>query len=480
MAKKKDNSHFHHHGPPVTRRDFLSRGLMSISTVAMAPSVLGLASLASSKARAESCAPSGWAPGAIPYLVFDLPGGAALQGNFLVGGKGGAEDLLPSYSDLGWDPRAAGAIDKRFGLPMAANASKIFQGIIEKASPEAQANLKMASICHQSQADSSLNANSALLLVTRAGAFGSQFAAGLGTTNSFSGSNTSGPYADPAIKPLHITRYEDLAGALAFGNAFSQGAGYQISDKLLGSVMKAITSMSAEQSAKLASMNLGDQFKTLFNCGLQKNVTLTAPSSVNLDPRKSPEMCAAFGITTNSNSGDLNVVMATIVYNALKGNTGPGAIAGFGGGGYDYHSNDHVSADNADLAAGRAIGMAVEAAYRLNQAFMFQIVSDGGVRGPGGGSRDWNGDTNDSMTIIGYYNPKGVSFRSQVVQLGNYTAGQGADGSTDLGGSTARVGFAVLANYLNAIGKFGDFRKYVNESELPTPGGGLDSFLLFA
>lgn len=478
MTKKKDNSHFHHHGPPVTRRDFLSRGLASISTVAMAPSVLGLASLAASKAHAaDTCTPSGWAPGAIPFLVFDLPGGAALQGNFLVGGKGGPDDLLPSYSDLGWDPRASGAIDRRFGLPMAANASKIFQGIIEKASPAAQANLKMASICHQSQSDSNLNANSALLLVTRAGAFGSQFAAGLGMANSFSGSNTSGPYADPAIKPLHVTRYEDLAGALAFGNAFAQGSGYSISDKLLGSVMKAITNMSAEQSAKLASMNLGSQFATLFNCGMQKNVTMAAPSSINMDPRKSPEMCAAYGITSSSASGDINVVMATIVYNALKGNTGPGAI--LPGAGYDYHGNDHVSADAADLVAGHTIGMAVEAAYRLNQPFMFQIVSDGGVRGPGGGSRDWNGDTNDSITVIGYYNPKGVSFRSSVIQLGNYTPGQGADGSTDLGGSTARVGFAVLANYLSVVGKMGDFRRYVNESELPTPGAGLDSFLLF-
>jgi hypothetical protein len=296
--------------------------------------------------------------------------------------------------------------------------------------------------------------------------------------NSFSGHNTVGPYADPAIKPLHITRFEDLAGALAFGNAFSQGSGYTISDKLLGSVMKAITSMSAEQSAKLASMNLGSQFATLFNCGMQKNVSMTAPSTVNLDPRKSPEMCAAYGITSTTSSGDPNVVMATLVYNALKGNTGPGAIVPPGGG-YDYHGNDHVSADAADLVAGQAIGMAVEAAYRLNQPFMFQIVSDGGVRGPGGGSRDWSGDTNDSITVLGYYNPKGVSFRSSMMQLGNYTAGQGADGSTDLGGSTARVAFAVLANYLSVIGKFSDFRKYVNESELPTPGAGLDSFLFF-
>jgi hypothetical protein len=480
MAKKKDNSHFHHHGPPVTRRDFLARGLVSLSTVAVTPSILGFAGLAASRARAaEVCTPSGWAPGAIPYLVFDLPGGAALQGNFLVGKAGGPEDLLPSYSDLGWDPRAAGAIDRRFGLPMAANASKIFQGIIEKASPAAQAGLKMASICHQSQSDSALNNNSAILLVTRAGVFGSQFAAGLGTSNSFSGGGTIGPYADPAIKPLHVTRFEDLAGALAFGNAFSQGAGASISNSLLNAVIKAATNMSAEQSAKLASMNLGSQFSNLFNCGMQKNLSMTAASSINIDPRQSAEMCAAFGISTNTASGDKNVVIATIVYNALKGYTGPGAIANTSSGGFDYHLGMAAPADAADLEAGRTIGMAVEAAYRLNQPFMFQIVSDGGVRGPGGGSRDWHSDTNDSMTIVGYYNPNGVSTRP-LVQLGNYTNGQGADGSTIIGSNTSRVAFAVLANYLNVIGKLGDFRKYVSESEFPTPPGGMDTILFFS
>jgi hypothetical protein len=478
MAKKSVKNHYdHHHRPPVTRREFLARGLMGFGASVVTPSVLGLASLASRQARADSCPPTGWTAGSIPFFVFDLPGGAALPGNFLVGKAGGPEDLLASYDSLGWNPRDAGALDRRFGLPMAANASKILTGIVQKASPAALANLRLASICHQGQSDSAGNNNSAILLVTRSGLYGSLFAAGLGTNNSFSGANTGVPAVDAAVKPLQVSSYNDLAGALSYGTAFSTGAGATISSSLLHSVLKAAAGMSAEQSAKLQSMNLGSQFANLFNCGMNRNIGLATPPAINMDPRQSAEMQAAFGITSSTQPNDYKVVMATIALNVLKGITGPGAMSCTMNGGFDYHGNDHVAADNVDLGAGQTIGMVIEAAHRLNQPFMFQIVTDGGIRAPSG-SRDWNEDTNDSMTIVGYFNPSGVTPRS-LLQIGNYTDGQGADGSTFVGSSTAKVAYAVFLNYLSVCGKMGQFRNFVAESDFPTPAAGLDSLLFF-
>src|SRR4051812_27739114 len=88
----------------------------------------------------------------VPFLVFDLAGGAGLPANFLVGKKAGPYDLLSSYNQLGWSPRKSGAVDNRFGLPMAnKDISKVLAGMLSVMSENAQANLRMASILNISQ-----------------------------------------------------------------------------------------------------------------------------------------------------------------------------------------------------------------------------------------------------------------------------------------------------------------------------------------
>src|SRR5690349_4489803 len=123
MTSRKDTHA--NHPAPVTRRDFLAKGTIASSAMVFMPKAFADA------LTFDTCDQSGSVK-AMPFLVFDMAGGAALPGNFLVGKEGGPEDLLASYDQLGWNPKAAGAYDKRFGLPMpAGQLSGIFRGITE-------------------------------------------------------------------------------------------------------------------------------------------------------------------------------------------------------------------------------------------------------------------------------------------------------------------------------------------------------------
>ncbi|MCB0393496.1 MAG: hypothetical protein KDD25_02990, partial [Bdellovibrionales bacterium] len=105
------------HKKPTTRREFLALGLLS-GAASLLPFNLGR--------WIQSEANAGELTDLVPLLIFDLAGGAALPANFLVGGRDGAKDLLPSYSDLGWKPKSDG-FDDRFGAPMAKeNVGRIF------------------------------------------------------------------------------------------------------------------------------------------------------------------------------------------------------------------------------------------------------------------------------------------------------------------------------------------------------------------
>ena len=163
------------HKPPTTRRDFLKYGLIPFAGYALAPSFLGqilfqnAAKAAGVNPQDASLCGAAGESGYLPFLVFDLEGGAGLPGNFLVGKTGGPSDLIKDYSTLGWNPRNSNAIDERFGLPMAGNnVSRMLAGILQTAKPENLAKLLMGSFLHFSQDDTSVNRTSALTLVARA------------------------------------------------------------------------------------------------------------------------------------------------------------------------------------------------------------------------------------------------------------------------------------------------------------------------
>jgi hypothetical protein len=442
MKKKNKTDFFADHKKPVTRRDFLARGSLSFSATVFAPTLLS-SLFRSRKVMAASPSASPY----IPFLVFDCNGGASMPGNFLVGGAGGPQDLLPSYNLLGWNPRAAGAVDTRFGLPMAAKASQILAGILATTSPAAQANLRMGSFAHFGQDDSSTNNISALVLAIEMGATGSIVNRGFGTQPTLSGGNSNAVDQDASFQPIIVQSINDVLNSLSFGPSLDQ-----LSASSRRAIVKAALTMSVEQLNKLSAGNPG-AFGNQMGAAFQSAMGYTT-AGAQLDPRSDAQISALYKINSQTDVADPNLISAAIAMNVLKGQSGPGVITING---CDYHDGTQTTGDAIDLQIGTQIGLAVEAAHLLNTPFFFQVLTDGGIFAQTD-TRNWTGDAGDkSMTIVGYYNPASVPqlINPHSPQIGAFNAGQGADQNTLVGSDTGKVCYGVLANYLQVCGQLG-------------------------
>ncbi|MGE0615082.1 MAG: hypothetical protein AB7P04_05550 [Bacteriovoracia bacterium] len=448
----------------VTRRDFLSHGLIAFSAATAMPSVLlwGL-----KQARAADCG-GDVGSSMVPFMAFDMAGGAALPANFLVGLKGGPEDLLTKYDLLGWNPKEGGALNTDFGIPMSAKYSKLLEGILTNASPEARANLRMGSFCHFAQDDTSGNRMNAATLALRAGFRGAYVSNGISMIDSLSGGNSAPVVASAAYKPTFVRSVNDVLGATNFGGQPFKG--FKV-PKMKAMADSGIT-LSREQAEDFLDQTDGDVLKELSKCGYEKSLVFLN-NVAGLDPRLDTEAQAVYGINANTDPGTLPAVIASLTMNTLKAQAGPSVWTL---GGCDYHDGTQTTGDGKDREMGIQIGRAVELAHRLKKPFFFQLLTDGGTDAQVG-TRKWRGDSGDKcMTVIGYYNPKGAPKMIRK-QVGYYTNGQGAERNTLIGGEPSLVGYAVLANYLNVQGRLNEFAALA--PGVFTGAGQLDSVLIF-
>jgi hypothetical protein len=432
------------HHPLVTRRDFLAQGLVALSATMVLPSAFGRAL----QGAALECGGSN-VSAMTPFMVFDMAGGGALPGNFLVGKNGGPEDLLRSYDKLGWDPRESGALNNDFGLPMSAKYSKILTGILANSSAAARSRLRMGSICHFSQDDTSGNKMNAASLIIRAGFVGTSVANGIGMLDSISGGNSAPVVANLAFKPAIVNSINDILGATNFGGqAFKEVE----MEKKRALVEGSIDLSSIQKNDYMGSTD-GQILAELSECAYQKSLSFLE-AATGLDPRADSLAQSVYQINQNTAVTDRTALSAALSMNTLSGASGPSVLTI---GGFDYHGSTQESSDAKDLEFGNELGRAIELAFRMEKPFFFQILTDGGVEGTPG-TRRWSSDSGDKgMTILGYYSPKAPPkmLRNQV---GFYTDGQGAERTTLIGSEPALVGYAVLANYLNIHGKLDMFK----------------------
>src|SRR5256885_1527436 len=140
------------HKRPVTRRDFVAAGLLSAPAVVMAPAWLaavlksGNANALSTDIQALLAANQCNVPSAaamisgVPFICFDLAGGANLVGSeVLVGVQGGQSNFLSSagYAKLGLPgnmvPTSSGLISNALGLLWHSDGA-ILRGILDRKS----------------------------------------------------------------------------------------------------------------------------------------------------------------------------------------------------------------------------------------------------------------------------------------------------------------------------------------------------------
>lgn len=422
----------------ASRRDFLGQGLIAFSAVSFFPWRKALGGFE-----------SGFETDPLPFMVFDMAGGAALPGNFLVGKTAIPEEgLLSSYNTLGWDPREAGGLNRDFGLPMSAKYSKILQGILENTSPAVRPNFKMGSFCHFAQDDTASNRLNASSLILKSGLRGKLITNGLGTTDSFSGGQSSQVLYDPNLRPIFVRNVSDVIRSAHFGGSSFQ----DFSESKVRSLIQGEISLRDQQISEYLGGPEGEEFENLTKAAYGKSLDLI--NSVDgLDPRENPITRAVYGIDANSDPSAVNTVVSALSLNTINGTSGPSVWAL---GGCDYHTGNQTEGDGKDHEMGVQLGRSVELAYRLKKPFFFQLLTDGGVSSSPG-TRNWAGDSGiRCMTIIGYFNPIAAPEMLRQ-QVGYYTDGQGAERTTLIGNDPALVGYAVLANYLNVQGRLSEF-----------------------
>lgn len=444
------------HKVGLSRRDLLAHGFYSAAAM-LVPSV---PLLWSKEARAADCG-GGASNNTLPFLTFDMAGGAALAGNCLVGKQGGARDLLRSYDLLGWDPRASGALDDRFGLPMSTQYSKLLAGLTSRMSSEAQARLRLGSVCHFSQLDTASNKMNIAGLVSAAGATGATVTKGFSLRNGASGGNSDAVSVFPTLTPVTAKSIDDILGAARFGGVPLA----ELSNDQRAELAARAREISLAQSQGLKPGRGVELLRDLAGCVYEKNLQYASGGENTLDPRKDALAQSVFGITTATSTKDMNAVAAGVIVNAIQQKSGPGVWTL---GDCDYHTGNQAKGDAQDRAMGEMIGRAVEYAHRAGKPLFFQLITDGSCSAVRG-TRNWSQDTNEGVMLFGYYSPEGAPryVHDGMMQLGAFTDGQTVDRSTTVGASARTAALAVFANYCNVAKKMVSFEQLAPNTFTP-------------
>lgn len=414
------------HGRPKTRRELISQGfqaglgsVVGTSMLSMMGANKALAQIQGYGKIAGSCGePLGG--GRVPFIAFDLAGGANIAGsNVLVGGPGGQGDFLSNagYSKQGLPsdlvPSAAANVDTTLGLAFHSD-SAFLQGILEKTSPTTQQNINGAVIAARSENDTGNNPHNPMYAINKAGANG-ELVALVGSRSSDSGANSMAPVntIDLSVRPTKVDRPSDVLGLVDVGDF-----GALTRDEIVA-VM---------QSAGLLSEKKIDVFlKTAYDQGFSDSALCAYAQSTFfaeefsdasvLDP-ESADIVGPGGIFTTDefdSDGEFRKT-ASIMKMVVGRNAGAGTITM---GGYDYHTGDRSTGEARDLRAGRCMGACLEYAAQQGEPLMLYVYTDGSVFSNGtvmgseanavGGKSVWTGDSQQtSAAFFLVYNPGGV------------------------------------------------------------------------
>ncbi|HEV2700118.1 MAG TPA: hypothetical protein VGV09_00695, partial [Steroidobacteraceae bacterium] len=232
------------HPRPVTRRDFLGTGFLSSSAVLIGSSAMVAAFTDPRPARAATgtlaadvqalqaaCGIITNGAGKVPFICFDLAGGANLNGSeILIGGKGGQMDFLTTagYAKLGLpgdmlpnSPNTGSAsgnfIDTSLGAAWHSDGA-ILRGIQSVTSVATQAGTNGVAIAAMSQNDTQNNPHNPMYGIYDAGANGSLLTL-IGTQASTSGGSSMAPAAliNLSVSPTVVTKSSDITGLVNTG-----------------------------------------------------------------------------------------------------------------------------------------------------------------------------------------------------------------------------------------------------------------------
>ena len=408
----------------------------------------------------------------LPFICFDLAGGANLVGSeVLVGVKGGQSNFLSTagYGKLGVPgnmvPGANSAnIDASLGLLFHADGA-IKRGILSKATtPATAAGTNGAVFCAMSQNDTSNNPHNPMYGIAIAGPnkVGAQgkLLTLVGTESSVSGGNSQAPMAliDPSLQPTTITQPQDAVGLVNTGGATADPVAVAVLESQArisgGSTPQSgagdTTAFTGVLSAPgvntyptgTAAQDAG--LKNQVRCAYVKtaNTAVEFGDPSSLDPTKDPAITGgATPIFTATDFQDNDVQKtATVMKLVIDGYAGAGTITM---GGYDYHDGTRASGEMRNFKAGQMIGAVLEYAQRRGSPVMIYVFSDGSLTSTGmpdtstagRGKLGWQGDNSSVAQAFLVYSPTApAAQRHRRAADGYFTADGSVVGTLQPGG----------------------------------------------
>ena len=445
MAKKRNARDFDapqlhgDHPRPVTRRQFVSQGFRTgaayavgggiLSAMAASPRLAQAALSGDLDSQLASCGIATAGAGKIPFICFDLAGGANIAGsNVLIGQEGGQRDFLGTggYERQGLPgDMIPGLVDPvlqqdyaNFDLGLGFHLDSAFRrGILQSLTPGREANINGAVIPARSDNDTGNNPHNPMYGIARAGANGSILTLS-GSDNTDSGGNSMLPAMlyDPELRPTKVDRPSDVVNLVDTGDLAAI-----LSPRDATAVMESIYRLTGRKMNNVDTMLAPTEdvaMKRLVECGYLKSADIADRfAGVPVDPSLDPEIVGPNGIFTETefNAGDRDTrefqKTASIMKLVMNGYAGAGCIEM---GGYDYHGGRRAEGEVKDFRAGRCMGACLEYAARIGTPLMMYVFSDGSLSSNGAidntvegrGKGEWSSDNSSTAgAFFLVYNP---------------------------------------------------------------------------
>jgi hypothetical protein len=506
MARKRNSRNFDapqlhgDHPRPVTRRQFVAQGFRTgaayavgggiLSAMAASPRLAQAALSGDLDSQLASCGIATAGAGKIPFICFDLAGGANIAGsNVLIGQAGGQRDFLSTggYERQGLPgDMIPGLVDPitqqdyaNFDLGLGFHLDSAFRrGILASLSPANTQFINGAVIPARSDNDTGNNPHNPMYGIARAGANGSILTLA-GSENTDSGGNSMLPAMlyDPELRPTKVDRPSDVVNLVDTGDLAAI-----LSPRDATAVMESIYRLSGRKMGSVNTQLASSEdaaMKRLVECGYLKSADIADRfAGVPVDPSLDPEIVGPNGIFTEAefNAGDRDSreyqKTASIMKLVMNGYAGAGCIEM---GGYDYHGGRRAEGEVKDFRAGRCMGACLEYAARLGTPLMLYVFSDGSLSSNGAidntvdgrGKGEWTSDNSSTAgSFFLVYNPGrrptliGATPEQQAIhqQIG-YMSADGAvqRAATPAANNVNQLVNTVILNYMALHGEQAQF-----------------------
>ncbi len=506
--KKKNNPPllYKDHKAPVSRRDFLATGIMSMSAFALTS---GMGSLISSSnvMGALMCPAGNLLCGNVPFLCLDGAGGMNIAGgNAIVGfaknqyqeefGFNNVSDFRRLGIPDEYHPSKSGMIDTSFGIKFH-STSGILQGLNQVLSPRLGESKDLREyvdgllLCGITNDDTQENPINTSYMAQKAGALGNLVQL-VGTTSAVSGGNSIAPsdQVNLIIKPSRIESFNSSESLLSIGQTIMGSGGLNATSSGGRTRMKSFMELIARSGSDLMKeLKINKTSAAEVDKYAQRQLktldVFNNFSPADLNPKLNTDhgnaLASAFGKALNAFTSEEET--AGNIFNLLTTRIAGAATVTVGG--CDYHDGTATTGQSRDQLIGRHMGHIIRLAQLRNTPVFIHLFTDGGVTGDAAGQVDpamptrvvWRSDDgvrsaalmivfnpNKKRVMVGNNEHSNFLLSGKTRQIGYYKiAGGNVVDAHSLSNNVSKLWIAVILNYMATLVNSTDDQEIINQ-----------------